>query len=209
MNDDSDVLPPAGGFEGRGRQRLGLSAPALRGAACVVAVLVIAATIAILHGHSGSHPSSTASGALDSRSPVLNQPAPDFALVDLNGKRVRLGDLRGQIVLVNFWATWCGPCRAELPAIDDVYREQRDSGFTVLEVNEQESSADVSAFMSQIGQMPPVILDTNGSVMTQYRLKGLPDSFVIDRQGIVRGLSFGPVSRETILKYIDGARAAP
>lgn len=99
--------------------------------------MAIAAAILLLRGfgaRSASHGGDT--GPLDGRAPTLNQPAPNFALRDPDGHLVRLGDLRGQVVLVNFWATWCVPCRQELPDIAQVYREQRDQGFTVLEVNE-------------------------------------------------------------------------
>jgi thiol-disulfide isomerase/thioredoxin len=174
-------------------------------AAALAALAVIAAALFLLRSH-GNHAGAAGTGALDTRSPVLNQPVPNFALADADGHVVRLSDLRGQVVLVNFWATWCVPCRQELPAIEQVYSEQRNQGFTVLEVNEQESPDAVRGFTAQLGSLPPVVLDRDGSVMAQYRLKGLPDSFIVDRQGVVRGLSFGPVSRETILNYIDAAR---
>ena len=148
--------------------------------------------------------------ALDNRPPVVGQPAPDFALRGLDGRGVRLSDLRGQIVLINFWATWCVPCRDELPAIEQVYREQSGQGFTALEVNEQETATAISSFAARIGDMPPVVIDSDASVMHQYLKKvpipGLPDSFVVDRQGIVRNLSYGPISRQTLLTYIDSAR---
>ncbi|HTE85277.1 MAG TPA: TlpA disulfide reductase family protein, partial [Dehalococcoidia bacterium] len=123
-----------------------------------------------------------------------------------NGHNIRLSDLRGQVVLVNFWATWCVPCRQEMPAIAQVYDEQRGQGFTVLEVNEQEPPEAVRKFDGEVGGLPPVVLDSDGSVMRQYHLQGLPDSFVVDRQGNVRGLSYGPISRQSILTYIDSAR---
>jgi cytochrome c biogenesis protein CcmG, thiol:disulfide interchange protein DsbE len=110
--------------------------------------------------------------------------------------------------LVNFWATWCIPCRQEMPAIAQVYTEQRGQGFTVLEVNEQETPADVQAFLAQLGPTPPVVLDSAGSVMRQYRFKGLPDSVVVDPQGNVRSISYGPLTRAALLRDIDGARAA-
>lgn len=181
----------------------------VRIAAAVGAILIIALMIVLLRGHGpGSGSPAAGRGALDSRTPALNQPAPNFALPDIHGQVVRLADLRGQVVLVNFWATWCIPCRQELPAIEQVYREQQGQGFTVLEVDEQEALSEVNAFTTQIGAMPPVLLDKNGSVMAQYHLKGLPDSFVLDRQGTVRAVSYGPLSRQGMLKDIDAARAA-
>lgn len=145
-------------------------------------------------------------GPLDRRSVALGRPAPDFALRDPAGHIVRLSELRGHIVLVNFWATWCQPCKEELPAIAQAYRERHDSGLRVLEVDEQESPNDVIAYAGQINDMPPILLDGNGSVfLTQYPRTGLPDSFFIDRQGIVQAASVGPMTYETILKDIEVA----
>jgi cytochrome c biogenesis protein CcmG/thiol:disulfide interchange protein DsbE len=200
QDDASAIEPPPDSVIGR---RMVI----LRLAAAVFAIGLIAAALVLLHGRGGRSPSGGA-GALDTQAPVVNQPAPNFALPDMNGRLVKLSDLRGQVVLVNFWATWCIPCRQELPAIQEVYQEQRGQGFTVLEVNEQEPPATVSGFAREMGELPPIVLDRDGSVMQQYKLKGLPDSFVIDRQGNVRALSYGPVSRGTILKYIDLARQA-
>jgi cytochrome c biogenesis protein CcmG, thiol:disulfide interchange protein DsbE len=145
-------------------------------------------------------------GPLDTRSPAVNQNAPDFVLAGTDGQPVRLSDLRGKVVLVNFWATWCIPCRQEMPAIAQAYAEHRGQGFTVLEVNEQESPEAIRSFADQVGELPPVVLDRDGAVMRQYHLQGLPDSFLIDRQGIVHALSYGPITEQTIATYIDSTR---
>jgi cytochrome c biogenesis protein CcmG/thiol:disulfide interchange protein DsbE len=181
----------------------------LRGIIAAAVLIGIAIAIIALRGHNGQ--ASTAQGAvgpLDSRSPVLKQPAPNFALRDTSGKVVRLSDLRGQVVLINFWATWCAPCRQEMPAIEQAYRDQKSQSFTVLEVDDQEPTSDVLAFAHQLGETPPILLDENGAVTAQYALKGLPDSFFVDRQGIVRGVSYGPMTQESILKNIESARQA-
>lgn len=181
----------------------------LRGILAAVALVGIAIAIIAFRGHGG--PSSAAqagAGPLDSRSPAVGRPAPNFALRDTSGRLVRLSDLRGQVVLVNFWASWCGPCKQELPAIEQVYREQQGQGFTTLEVDDQEPPSDVLAFAHQVGRLPPIVLDTSGAVTAQYGLKGLPDSFFIDRQGNVRAVSYGPMTRQSILKNIESARQA-
>jgi cytochrome c biogenesis protein CcmG, thiol:disulfide interchange protein DsbE len=183
------------------------SALAARVLGLLLAAAIIAGAVIALHGR-GSQPA-TSLGALDRKSPVSGQPAPDFSLGYLDGGSVRLSGLRGQVVLVNFWATWCIPCRQEMPAIAQVYAEQRGQGFTVLEVNEQETPADVETFVAQIAPTtPPVVLDGAGSVMRQYRFKGLPDSVVVDPQGTVRSISYGPLTRAALLRDIDDARAA-
>lgn len=159
------------------------------------------------HSNTGNQ---NGTGPLDRRSAVLGRPAPDFALRDPAGHIVRLSELRGHVVLVNFWATWCQPCKEELPAIAQAYREQQNAGLRVLEVDEQESPSDAVAYAGQIHDMPPILLDGNGSVfLTQYHRPGLPDSFFIDRQGIVRAASVGPMTHETILKNIEMANRAP
>jgi len=183
---------------------------AVRALVPLLSVLIILGAVVLLRGRSASSPSvAGGTGALDHRTPVVGQPAPNFVLMDLNGHALRLSDLRGQVVLVNFWATWCIPCRQELPAIEQVYSEQRDRGFTALEVNEQESSTEVESFAAQIGATPPVVLDSTGSVLAQYRFKGLPDSVLLDPDGTVRSVSYGPLSREGLLKEIDSARSGP
>ncbi|MGI8553955.1 MAG: TlpA family protein disulfide reductase [Dehalococcoidia bacterium] len=186
-------------------QRRGL----IRAGVLLAALLLILLALRILSPHNQrSSSAGDQTGALDNRVVALNRPAPDFLLPDQAGKSVHLSQMRGKIVLINFWATWCGPCRAELPDIDQVYQEQQGQGLAVFEVNVQEPPSDVVAFKRLIGSMPPILLDQTGAVRDQYGLKGLPDSFFIDRQGIVRAWSYGPMTRETILKNIGSARRA-
>jgi thiol-disulfide isomerase/thioredoxin len=146
-------------------------------------------------------------GALKDGVPQPGQPAPDFALRSLDGKVIRLSDLRGRPVLINFWATWCGPCRAEMPDLQAVYAERKDD-FVVLAVNSEGTGADnarqlASDFRDELGLTFPIVLDTpDTEVLHQYKLKGLPDSFFIDRNGIIREMSIGPMNRDTILKKL-------
>jgi thiol-disulfide isomerase/thioredoxin len=177
----------------------------LRFSAAIITLAIIAGVSVALRDLGRRH-SPQGFGPLDSRSPAVNQAAPDFVLADPNGKAIKLSDLRGKVVLVNFWATWCIPCRQEMPAIAQVYNERRGQGFTALEVNEQESPEAIRAFTDQIGGTPPIALDRDGAVMRQYRLQGLPDSFLVDRQGVVHALSYGPVTPQMLEAYIDSAR---
>ncbi len=128
--------------------------------------------------------------------------APDFTLQTLTGESVRLSDLRGQAVLVNLWATWCPPCRAEMPVIQKMYEEYKGQGFTVLAVDMtfQDDAAAVQPFVQQHRLTFPVLLDPSGVTARQYELRSLPTSFFIDRQGIIREVVIGGPMSEALLR---------
>jgi thiol-disulfide isomerase/thioredoxin len=129
-------------------------------------------------------------GAQDDRDPHVGELAPQFALRDAGGTVRELSDYRGQVVWVNFWATWCGPCRRELPDIQRLARELGDD-LVVLAVNEEESRDQALAFWDELDLDLPLLLDSDGAVGRQYRLFGLPNSFFIDRAGVLRGFQLG------------------
>ena len=120
----------------------------------------------------------------------------------LDGGQTTLSDLRGQIVLVNLWASWCLPCRAEMPAIERVYRSYKDLGLEVLAVNatNQDSVDAARAFVQERGLTFPVLLDRTGSVSAAYNLRGLPSSFFIDRQGVIRSVVIGGPMNEALIQ---------
>ncbi len=124
-------------------------------------------------------------------SPQVGFAAPDFSLETLDGETVNLSDLRGQAVLVNFWATWCPPCRAEMPAIQQLYEQYQDQGFTVLAVDLQESEAQVTAFAEQMGLTFPILIDPNGQVFSRYQVRALPSTFFVDRNGLIQEIALG------------------
>ena len=128
--------------------------------------------------------------------------APDFELKSIEGETVRLSDLRGQAVLVNLWATWCPPCRAEMPAIEKVYNEYKAQGFIVLAVNMtyQDAISDIAPFIDEYGLTFPVLLDETGVVGTAYQLRSLPSSFFIDREGIIQEVVIGGPMAEALLR---------
>ena len=121
-----------------------------------------------------------------SRPPLVGSPAPEIVLKDLQGREVKLSDLRGKVVLLNFWATWCKPCKEEMPAMQASYDKLRDKGFVVLAVNELEDTARVAEHIRTHGHTFEVVMDHNNQVANKYGVVGLPASFLIDRQGIVR-----------------------
>ncbi len=135
--------------------------------------------------------------------PLPDHPAPNFALADLDGRIVELNDLRGQVTLINVWATWCPPCRAEMPAIQSVYEQYRDQGFTVLAVNTHEDPDVVTAFMDQHALTFPALLDQDGAVSQTYRASVMPSSFFVDRQGVIRAVYKGPMSRGVIAGTVE------
>ena len=130
--------------------------------------------------------------------PITDHPAPDFALTSIAGSEVQLSQLAGQVVLINVWATWCPPCRAEMPAIQAAYEQYRDQGFTVLAVNQQEDARTVAAYLRDEGLTFTALLDEDGSVSTAYQARVLPSSFFVDRRGVIRAVYRGPMPRSVI-----------
>jgi len=135
-------------------------------------------------------------------SPRVGFLAPDFTLDLLDGGEIRLSDLKGHVVLVNLWASWCLPCRTEMPAIETAYQQYKDRGFVVLGVNttNQDSVQDAVAFLKEVGVTFPILLDRSGEVSRAYQLRGLPTSFFIDREGIIRAVVVGGPMSEVVIR---------
>ncbi len=128
-------------------------------------------------------------------------PAPDFTLERLDGGAVRLRDLRGKAVLLNFWATWCGPCREEMPLLAEIYRAYHPQGLEVLGVNltAQDDLAEVRRFVEAFDLPFPILLDHNGRVERAYALFGVPTTVFINREGIIQRVVVGALkSREDV-----------
>ncbi|HMQ34295.1 MAG TPA: TlpA disulfide reductase family protein [Chloroflexaceae bacterium] len=135
--------------------------------------------------------------------PEVGRLAPDFTLETADGGSVRLADLRGRVVLVNLWATWCPPCRAEMPAIQAVYERHGPAGLSVLAVNVAEEPATVAAFLREHGLSFAAPLDRDGAVSHAYRSSALPSSFFIDRRGVIRAIYRGPMSHGVIAGTVE------
>ena len=112
--------------------------------------------------------------------------APDFTLRTLDGQKLRLGEQRGRVVLVNFWATWCGPCRQEMPHLNKLYEKYKASGFVLLGVNVDDDSAQAVGVATKLGVTFPVLPDADKRVSRQYDLSAMPSTVLIDRDGKVR-----------------------
>jgi len=117
--------------------------------------------------------------------------APDFTLRTMNGPNLRLAEQRGRVVMVNFWATWCGPCRQEMPQLDRLYQKYKSSGFVLLGVNVDEDARKATDVAAKLGVTFPVLLDTDKAVSKLYDLSTMPSTVIIDRDGKVRYLHRG------------------
>lgn len=113
----------------------------------------------------------------------LSGPAPDFALTTLDGEKVKLSDLKGHVVMINFWASWCGPCRQEMPLLNDIYASYKKAGFVLLGVNLDESAEDAKAFLKKTPVNFPVLMDSKGQVADLYKNQAMPSSYFVDRKG--------------------------
>lgn len=123
--------------------------------------------------------------------PLVGSLAPDFTLDYLDDGTVSLSELRGKPVLINFWATWCGPCRFEMPFLQQVYDDWSDRGLVVLTVDIAESQDTVESFMQELGLSLPVLMDRDQAVTKRYNVRNIPATFLIDKNGIIQSIRIG------------------
>ena len=137
---------------------------------------------------------------------LTGQTAPDFALKSSSGENLRLSEYRGNVVMVNFWATWCGPCRQEMPLLDELYSRYERVGFSLLGVNIDDNSAKAMDMVSELGVSFPVLFDSRKEVSKLYEVSAMPVTVLIDREGIVRYVHHGykPGYED---KYLDQIRS--
>ncbi len=134
--------------------------------------------------------------------PVVAAPAPDFELDTVDGEAIRLSDLRGKVVAVNFWATWCSPCRLEMPDLQaraDAFGDR----LAVLGVNFDETPAEVKTFRDEVGVRFPLLMDPGAVVQHLYRVVGYPTTYFIDSEGIIRFQHLGLMSAKQIDNYLE------
>ena len=118
-------------------------------------------------------------------------PAPGFQLPSSGSGPLALSDLKGQVVLINFWASWCGPCRQEMPVLEQLYRKYKPAGFTLLGVNVEPKSGDALGFLKSTPVSFPILFDTTSKVSTLYEVTGMPSTVILDRKGNVRYVHHG------------------
>ncbi len=157
----------------------------------MIAVLLLVSSVAfsgiLLSGCAGSGPATE-------YGPEVGKLAPDFKLIGLDKQEVSLSGLRGKPVLLNFWATWCGPCRIEMPFLQEVYEEWTGKGLVVLAVNLQENPTTVKKFVENGGLTFPVLLSPGNEVPLAYNIRGIPATFLIDADGVIRDIKIGAFS---------------
>ncbi len=138
--------------------------------------------------------------------PRENFPAPDFTLTTFDGESKTLSSQRGKVVIVNLWASWCAPCRAEMPALNKVYETYRHRGLEVFAVNStfQDNERDARLFARDLNLSFTLLLDLDGAVSRRYLLRALPSTFFIDKRGIIRAVIVGgPMSEATLQTQVE------
>jgi cytochrome c biogenesis protein CcmG, thiol:disulfide interchange protein DsbE len=181
---------PAGAAAGRRRPRRVL---------LPVATVVVAVALAAWLGSAGLGRDPAAI-----RSPLLGRPAPDFALRVLGGDRmVRLGDLRGQVVVLNFWASWCAECRDEHPALSAAWSRFRDAGVVLVGVDFQDDHPSALAYLSERGTSWPVVADPGSRTALAYGVYGIPETFFIGPDGRIAAKQVGPVTYDQLVREIS------
>lgn len=133
-----------------------------------------------------------------------NAAAPDFTLTAQSGKQVALAQFKGQVVMLNFWASWCGPCRQEMPLLDSIYKKYNKVGFTMIGVNVEPDAKAANDWLKQTPVSFPILYDTQSKVSTLYGVAGMPSTVIIDRKGNVRMIHRGykPGDEEEYLSSI-------
>jgi peroxiredoxin len=169
----------------------------------IIVVVVLALTLFLAGCGGGVDPAAT--GTATGIGIRVGQQAPDFQLQSLDGKTVSLSDFRGQPVLLNFWASWCGPCIGEMPDLQSVYDNWTDKGLQMLAVNVGEGPLTVVAFVKGHKYTMPVLLDTGNNVSRLYGVTGIPTTYLIDKDGIIRDKVIGAFPNEKTIEQHLGA----
>jgi len=175
----------------------------------IVTTVVVAAVIVGLvwffdsPGGTVNSQSVTPTGAAAGPAPRVGKEAPDFKVRGLDGKTYQLSDFRGQPVWINFWATWCPPCRAENPDIEAVYGQYKDAGLVVLGLNMGEDDSTVKGYVERSGLTYTIGMDQTTDIAASYRIVGIPTHFFVDRDGILREIRIGGMSKKSMEKKIQ------
>ena len=161
----------------------------------IATMLSAAVATALLSAAAAAGSGATASG-----------PAPAFTLEARGGSKISLTQYKGQVVMLNFWASWCGPCRQEMPLLENIYKKYNKLGFTLIGVNVEPDSKDAEGFLKQTPVSFPVIYDKDSTVSKAYDVQGMPSTVIIDRKGNIRVLHRGYKPGDEN-EYLDSIRS--
>ena len=181
----------------------------------VLALLALLAWASFIQGRGGSAaPDGAAVNNNIAEVKIQTETAPDFTLEMPNGPapyngRVSISDLRGQVVMLDFWASWCQPCREEAPTLAQVYREYRERGVEFIGVNLWDTPGDAELFLQQQGHEYPNGIDAEGKIAISYGVRGIPEKFFINRNGAIVRKFTGPMNPELLRQILDGLLAQP
>lgn len=210
MAQSAENPPPDDAPVGRGRyrrRRIGQRGLIIVGAG--VPLLALLAVLAWGSFSSGGGPAGAAVNATVAEVSIDTETAPDFTLARPDGGEIRLSELRGQVTLLDFWASWCRPCRDEAPALAQAYAEYRGRGVEFVGVNLWDDPSDARRFLQEQGHQYPNGIDADGKIAISYGVRGIPEKFFINRHGqIVRKFS-GPMTLELLRQILDDVLAQP
>jgi cytochrome c biogenesis protein CcmG/thiol:disulfide interchange protein DsbE len=148
------------------------------------------------------NPSTTPLPTDGTPAPMTGAPAPDFTLMNISGTEVSLKDLKGKPVLINYWATWCVPCKDEMPAIEAAYQEHKDTGLTVLAVDADEGLTEVTSFVTSLDISFEVLMDPGSTVNELYRVRAYPTSFFVGRDGTIMAMQIGVMNEAQLAEHL-------
>ena len=178
------------------KRKIGRRTPLLAGVTAAVAII-----IALLAAGLGQDPSVIAS-------PLVGRMAPNFTPSQLDGPPVTLSKLRGQVVVINFWASWCAECKVEQAALDQTWQQFQDSGVVVIGVNFEDETAAARGYVRTADVTYPVVEDTDSSTALAYGLRGVPETFIVNRSGRVVNRIIGPVETTALTSEINSTLTA-
>lgn len=144
---------------------------------------------------------------------LIGKTAPDFRLKDIHGKEIGLADMKGRVILLRFWSTRCVSCKEEMPKLETSYKNLKEKGFEILAVNVEDTQEKAMSFAHELNLTYPILIDENQNVANTYKVYGVPTTFFIDKQGVVRERIFGDMDSKTIeniiLPLLEGKALIP
>ena len=185
-----------------------LTAPQLAAAIAGVAALVALIVVIGLVMRGGNERSGLGIISIGRATDVRPRPAPDFVLTSFDGQRIQLSDFRGRIVVLNFWATWCPPCRVEAPVLQRAAERLESADVTILGIDVWDDQAAAIEFLNEMGVTYPNAEDTTRLIPVEFGVTGLPETFVIDRQGVLVRRWVGPLTDEDLDELLAPVLAA-